>query len=206
MRGWRACSSARRPDPPPSSPCKRGPSIGIVAPCRSSLLAARDRSPLRGDDAAERERSGEPCGTSTSSSTARPGSPVGSSPNTSWRPHRRQLGDGRPLAQQAEEVRDLIGAPADTPLIVADATIPPRCARCASAPGRAHHGRPVPALRQRPRRRLRRDRHRLCRPVRRTRLDAPDDRRASRDGARATGARIVFSAAGSIRSRSISAC
>jgi len=73
---------------------------------------------------------------------------------------------GRSAAKLAE-VRDLIGAPADTPLIVANSDDPASM----KAPGGAdprgrHHRRPLPALRRTAAGRLRRGRHRLCRPLR----------------------------------------
>ena len=76
-------------------------------------------------------------------------------------------------------VRDAIGAPADTPLIVADAS------RSGVAEGdgrsdkiRDQHGRPVSVLRQRTACGLRGLGHRLFRSLRRAAVDAGDDRQA----------------------------
>ena len=76
-------------------------------------------------------------------------------------------------------VRDAIGAPADTPLIVADASDPASLkAMVAQTKSVITHGRSVSALWQRTAGGLRGVRHRLFRSLRRAALDAPDDRRA----------------------------
>ena len=76
-------------------------------------------------------------------------------------------------------VRDAIGAPADTPLIVADAGDPASLKAMVGADEVGdHHGRPVSALWQRTARGLRGLGHRLFRSLRRAGLDAADDRQA----------------------------
>ena len=76
-------------------------------------------------------------------------------------------------------VRDAIGAPADTPLIVADGGDPASLqAMVAQTKSVIIDRRPVSALRLRSGGGLRRRRRRLSRSLRRTDLDAEDDRRA----------------------------
>ena len=100
---------------------------------------------------------------------------------------------GRSLTS-SQSVRDAIGAPADTPLIVADASDPASLKAMIDQTqlGRDHR-RPLSALWQRTGRGLRGLGHRLYRSLRRADLDAADDRRASRQPRKASGARIVFS-------------
>jgi short subunit dehydrogenase-like uncharacterized protein len=96
-------------------------------------------------------------------------------------------------ADKLAAVRDEVGAPADTPLVVTDSADPASLqALMAPDPPGADHRGPLPAVWQRTGGRLRRQRRGLCGPVRRAGLDAPDDRRA-RSQAKASGARIVFS-------------
>ena len=76
-------------------------------------------------------------------------------------------------------VRDAIGAPADTPLIVADAGDPASLkAMVAQAKSIIIDRRPVSVLRQRSDCGVRRRRRRLFRSLRRAAVDAPDDRQA----------------------------
>ena len=76
-------------------------------------------------------------------------------------------------------VRDAIGAPADTPLIVADASDPASLkAMVEQTKSVITHRRPVSALRQRAACSLRSLGYRLFRSLRRTALDAADDRQA----------------------------
>ena len=76
-------------------------------------------------------------------------------------------------------VRDAIGAPADTPLIVADASDPASLKAMVRADEVGDHDRrPVSVLRQRTGRGLRRVRDRLSRSLRRAAVDAADDRQA----------------------------
>ena len=76
-------------------------------------------------------------------------------------------------------VRDAIGAPADTPLIVADAGDPASLkAMVDQTKSVIDDGRSVSALRLRTGRGLRRHGHRLFRSLRRAAVDAADDRRA----------------------------
>ena len=76
-------------------------------------------------------------------------------------------------------VRDAIGAPADTPLIVADASDPASLkAMVEQTKSVITHGRPISALWQRTARGLRGLGYRLFRSLRRAALDAADDRQA----------------------------
>ena len=85
---------------------------------------------------------------------------------------------GRNLDKLAS-VRDAIGAPADMPLIAADASDPASLkAMVDQADVGADHGRPLSALWLGTGCGLRGDRHRLSRSLRRAGLDAADDRRA----------------------------